>query len=245
VLVNIPVCEAFTSGEEGPYTNDPRDSGNWSSGICGQGTLIGSNKGCGAPATIAYVLANKLPYLVNAAWMQALPDDVYTGMFETGYWNRISGDDLPSGLDLSGTDFGWNTGPGNAAFVLQGVVGATQDLQIGPKTLAAIADPPVNQILARMDRGTVRVAQAAYGLIGDDVDGVAGPITQKAAAANDVNILITVIAGFSSEQMIYYRSLSNWGTYGAGWTARTGRRLAGAINLATAPAASPAQPAAA
>jgi lysozyme family protein len=96
-----------------------------------------------------------------------------------------------------------------------------------------------------MDRGTVRVAQAAYGLIGDDVDGVAGPITQKAAAANDVNILITVIAGFSSEQMIYYRSLSNWGTYGAGWTARTGRRLAGAINLATAPAASPAQPAAA
>ena len=37
--------------------------------------------GCGAPATIAYLTANKFPYTVTAEWMQNLPPAVYDGMF--------------------------------------------------------------------------------------------------------------------------------------------------------------------
>ena len=234
--INLPTSEAFTSNEEGPYTADPRDDGNWSSGKAGVGTLIGSDRGCGAPATIAYVLKNKLGIIVTAAWMKALPDAIYQGMFVSGYWDLINADALPSGLDVSGMDYAWNRGPGTSAHTLQRALGVTQDGQIGPQTLAAIADPPIATMLGRTDRATLKIAQAAFGLPPEQCDGVAGPVTAKIAASNDTNVLISVIAAFSSQQMIDYRGLYNWSTYGAGWTARTGRRLATAINLATAPA---------
>jgi lysozyme family protein len=54
------------------------------------------------------------------------------------YWNRVKGDDLPSGLDLCVFDFGVNAGTGRAAKYLQGMVGATQDGAIGPMTIEAV-----------------------------------------------------------------------------------------------------------
>jgi lysozyme family protein len=228
--VNQDATKLFTSVEEGPYSDDPRDTGNWSSGRAGVGTLIGSNRGCGAPATIAYVLRNKLPYQVTAAWMKNLPDAVYDGMFDDEYWALVNGDVLPSGLDLAAVDFGWNAGPINAAHLLQGTIGVIMDGQIGPDTLAAILDPPLNVILAKLPQDTVRLCQGVFGI---NQDGIAGPNTRAQAALSAENALTTVIAGFATAQLIYYRGLSNWATYGAGWSARTGRRLAAAINLAT------------
>jgi lysozyme family protein len=227
---NQDASRTFTSVEEGPYSGTPRDSGNWSSGRVGVGTLIGSNRGCGAPATIAYVLRNKLPYQVTAAWMKNLPDSVYIGMFDDEYWALVNGDALPSGLDLAAIDFGWNTGPTNAAHILQSTVGVTMDGQIGPHTLEAIADPPLDAILAKLPQDAVRLCQGFFGI---SPDGIVGPNTRAQAKLSAENALATVIAGFATAQLIYYRSLSNWATYGAGWSARTGRRLAAAINLAT------------
>ncbi len=48
-------CSAFTRAEEGGYVADRRDSGNWSSGHVGQGMLVGSNMGVGAPALLAWI----------------------------------------------------------------------------------------------------------------------------------------------------------------------------------------------
>mgnify|MGYP003325169904 FL=1 len=59
-------------------------------------------------------------------------------IYKKNYWNRVKGDQLPSGLDLCVFDFGVNAGTGRAAKYLQTMVGATADGAIGPATLRAV-----------------------------------------------------------------------------------------------------------
>jgi lysozyme family protein len=54
------------------------------------------------------------------------------------YWNRVAGDDLPDALALCVFDFAVNAGPGRAAKLLQRIVGAVADGQVGKGTLAAV-----------------------------------------------------------------------------------------------------------
>lgn len=229
---SYPPTTSFTIAEEGGYTNDSRDSGNWSSGIVGQGTLIGSNMGCGAPATLAYLKANFPNVTLTAAYMQALPRSIYDGMALHGYWYPLQGDAMLTGLDLMNQDFGWNTGIGSAAKRLQWLIGATQDGQIGAQTLdrvSACALAPIAKALTKADAITLQQH------LGVTVDGSVGPATLAAlAAANDATIRPVVLClGLSEAQTAYYKSLFNFNIYGLGWLARTGRRLAAGIALVT------------
>ena len=61
-------------------------------------------------------------------------------IYKKGYWDKIKGDDLPSGLDLCVFDFGVNAGPGRAAKFLQQMIGTTVDGGIGPNTLAKLEE---------------------------------------------------------------------------------------------------------
>ena len=81
------------------------------------------------------------------AWRkkQNLPTvDVFTisqadvaAIYRQEYWDRISGDNLPAGVDFAVFDYAVNSGVSRAAKALQGVVGVAQDGQIGPATIAA------------------------------------------------------------------------------------------------------------
>lgn len=55
------------------------------------------------------------------------------------YWNKVSADVLPAGVDYAVFDFGVNSGPTRAIKFLQRVVGVKEDGRIGPITLAAVA----------------------------------------------------------------------------------------------------------
>ena len=59
-------------------------------------------------------------------------------IYKKSYWDKMKGDDLPSGLDLCVFDFGVNAGPGRAAKFLQKMIGTTVDGGIGPMTLAKV-----------------------------------------------------------------------------------------------------------
>ena len=59
-------------------------------------------------------------------------------IYKKGYWDKMKGDDLPSGLDLCVFDFGVNAGPGRGAKFLQKMIGTTVDGGIGPMTLAKV-----------------------------------------------------------------------------------------------------------
>ena len=67
------------------------------------------------------------------------PDDV-APIYKKNYWNRVKGDQLPSGLDWACFDWAVNSGSGRPAKAVQRAVGATQDGAIGNQTLGLIAE---------------------------------------------------------------------------------------------------------
>jgi len=76
-------------------------------------------------------------------------DDVYP-IYRENYWNRVRGDDLPSGVDWSVFDWGVNSGTSRAAKALQRIVGVEQDGGIGPMTLQAVLEVEPAEIVEQM-----------------------------------------------------------------------------------------------
>lgn len=70
--------------------------------------------------------------------LKNIPDEHVQLIYKQGYWDKVKGDNLPSGLDFAIFDWAVNSGPGRASKALQKAVGATQDGAIGPKTLEAV-----------------------------------------------------------------------------------------------------------
>jgi lysozyme family protein len=58
-------------------------------------------------------------------------------LYRTKYWDKIKGDELPSGVDYIVFDAAINSGPGRAAKWLQECVGTQPDGAIGPMTIKA------------------------------------------------------------------------------------------------------------
>jgi lysozyme family protein len=225
---SFSITSLFTISQEGGYTNDPNDSGNWSSGICGVGNLIGSNMGCGAPSTIAYMGETEPNVEVTAEWMQALPVAVYSGMALTLYWDPLQCNAMPPGLDLSMFDSGWNIGTVESAVQLQKVLGATQDGDIGPITLGLISTVDVAYIAQSL--GATDAAMLQRRLVVTP-DGIVGPKTLAALAAQPNQRVPVLLIALYEKQVSYYRSLFNFDDYGAGWLARASARLTAALAL--------------
>jgi lysozyme family protein len=76
---------------------------------------------------------------VDEKAMRALTPEIVGPMYKTKYWDKVRGDDLPTGVDYAVFDAAVNSGPGRAAKWLQACVGVEPDGGIGPKTLAAVA----------------------------------------------------------------------------------------------------------
>ena len=57
--------------------------------------------------------------------------------YRKNYWNAVSGDDLPSGIDYAVFDFAINSGPDRAAKYLQTSLNVAADGRIGNQTLTA------------------------------------------------------------------------------------------------------------
>ena len=72
--------------------------------------------------------------------MKDLTVEYVAPIYKKGYWDKMKGDELPSGLDLCVFDFGVNAGPGRAAKYLQTMIGSTPDGGIGPMTLKAVSE---------------------------------------------------------------------------------------------------------
>jgi lysozyme family protein len=107
---------------EGGFVNDPEDSGGATNlGITAE--TLGRWRKLGRPATEDEVKAITLAEAKGIAL--AL------------YWNAMRCDQLPGGVDIYTADFAFNSGPGNAAPVLQSIVGVDVDGFVGDKTVAA------------------------------------------------------------------------------------------------------------
>jgi lysozyme family protein len=107
---------------EGGYVNNPADPGGM------------TNLGCTKRVWEAWV-----GHSVNEATMRALTPSDVAPLYKAHYWDKVRGDDLPTGVDYAVFDAAINSGVERAGIWLQEVVGATPDGTIGPKTLIALA----------------------------------------------------------------------------------------------------------
>lgn len=121
---NWPRSLSAVLANEGGYSSDPRDPGNWTSGKRGAGVLKGTKKGISAKA---------YPHLD----IKALNDNQIAEIYAANYWRPVRGDDLPAGVDFSAFDYGVQSGPSRSAKDLQRVLGVTVDGRVGPVTVLA------------------------------------------------------------------------------------------------------------
>lgn len=85
--------------------------------------------------------------------LRNISDEDVERIYRDGYWDAVSGDDLPAGLDLVAFDAAVNSGVSRGAKWLQQALGVTADGKIGPVTLAAAEKAePISVIDAACDR---------------------------------------------------------------------------------------------
>ena len=117
---------------EGGFVNHPKDPGGM------------TNLGCTKAVWEEYV-----GHPVSEADMRALTPELVSPLYKRKYWDKVAGDDLPSGLDYAVFDAAINSGPGRAAKWLQEVVSVTADGAIGKGTLAAVHTMDVQDLIAK------------------------------------------------------------------------------------------------
>ena len=118
---NYQQCLEMILHHEGGYVNHPEDPGG--------ATNLGVTK---------RVYEEWVGRTVTLDKMEQLQVSDVAPIYKKNYWNRVKGDQLPSGLDLCVFDFGVNAGTGRAAKYLQKLVGASADGAIGPNTLKKV-----------------------------------------------------------------------------------------------------------
>ena len=109
---------------EGGYVDHPQDPGG------------PTNKGITQAVYDSWRKTQNLP----VQSVRNIADSEVASIYKNLYWDRISGDNLPSGIDMAVMDYAVNSGVSRAAKTLQSVVGVAQDGQIGPQTIQAAKD---------------------------------------------------------------------------------------------------------
>jgi lysozyme family protein len=118
---NWEMAFAAVLKHEGGYVNHPKDPGGR------------TNLGVTQRAWEEYVDRD-----ATEAEMRALTPEIVKPFYKTKYWDKIRGDELPSGVDYAAYDLAVNSGVGRAAKYLQQIAGVPADGIIGPKSMEAI-----------------------------------------------------------------------------------------------------------
>ena len=134
-------------GEEGGYTRDTRDPGNWTGGAVGAGTVRGTKFGISAAA---------FPQLDIAALDLGQARDIY----RRRYWDAVRAALMPPALAVVMFDTAVLMGTSGAIRVLQQALGVAEDGIWGDQTSLALelhlgsgragADHPLSALCARV-----------------------------------------------------------------------------------------------
>ncbi len=121
---------------EGGYVNDPVDPGgetNWGISDRRDGRMDGK--------------ADLDADGIGDVRMRDLTKEQADKIYKRDYWDAVSGDKLPAGLDLVAFDAAVNSGVARGAKWVQRALGVKQDGRIGPATLAAAKEADVDQAI--------------------------------------------------------------------------------------------------
>jgi lysozyme family protein len=135
MIENFEQCLTMLLHHEGGFVNHPKDPGGM--------TNLGVTK---------KVYEEYLGREVTEDEMRALTQEDVAPLYKKNYWDRVRGDDLPSGLDWSVFDWAVNSGPARSARALQTCIGATPDGAIGPNTLKQLSKFNPKEVVYQMLR---------------------------------------------------------------------------------------------
>jgi len=140
---NFQVCLKLLLKHEGGFVNNPKDPGGM--------TNLGVTK---------TVWAEWVGHPVSEKEMRNLTPEIVAPMYKRKYWDKVSGDLLPSGVDHAVFDFAVNSGPGQAAKILQRVLGVKDDGFIGPQTLTKVVSMDSSKLIADYNAARLAFLQA-------------------------------------------------------------------------------------
>jgi lysozyme family protein len=123
--MNFDQCFEHLIGNEGGYTTNPKDRGNWTTGIVGQGELKGTNWGI---AAASYPNVDIKNLTVEGAKVIYLRD----------FWNKLGLDSVPSKARFQIFDAAVNHGIKRAVKLTQEALALSIDGVAGPNTLTAL-----------------------------------------------------------------------------------------------------------
>lgn len=127
----IPAMKALLK-HEGGFVNHPADPGGM--------TNLGVTQ---------RVWEDWVGHPVDEKEMRSLTPEKVAPMYKQKYWDKVAGDDLPSGVDLAVFDFAVNSGPNRAAKLLQRILDVKEDGAIGRNTLSAVLERDSSDLIAR------------------------------------------------------------------------------------------------
>ena len=125
---------------EGGFTNDQRDSGNHLPDGRQGSTMLG----CTQANWEAYI-----GHKVTQDDMKKLTKDDVKPLYKKNYWDAVSGDLLPSGLDYAAFDFAINAGSAASRKMIQRALGVVADGSIGPNTMKAINEADAKELIQK------------------------------------------------------------------------------------------------
>lgn len=121
---NFDVALRYVLGHEGGYVNHPKDPGG------------ATNKG----VTQAVYDNWRARQGQAKQSVRKITDAEVSAIYRRQYWDVVSADDLPSGVDYAVFDFAVNSGPARAARYLQKCIGAKRDGLVGSETIAKASE---------------------------------------------------------------------------------------------------------
>lgn len=133
MIGNFDLSLHWVLDHEGGYVDDPKDPGGR--------TNLGVTQ-----RTLAMFLWRD----VTEQEMRDLTVADVTPIYKKMYWDKVSGDTLPAGVDHAIFDFAVNAGVGTAVKRLQRIVGVEADGLLGPKTLAAVSENTPEHVIEEL-----------------------------------------------------------------------------------------------
>jgi len=132
--------EAFERliGHEGKFQNDPRDRGNWTSGVVGQGLNKGTKYGISAMTYPGEDIENLTLGRAEELYLR-------------DFWGPAGCDAVPEAVRFDLFDMAVNSGVSRAIKTLQLAVGVDDDGRLGPITLQAIQSMPALRFVTRFN----------------------------------------------------------------------------------------------
>lgn len=136
-MANFEIAYKLTSINEGGYTNNPDDNGNWTGGKKDVGTLVGTNRGIAADTLKSWLGRNP-----TVTEMKNLSEEVAKSIYRKNYWIPMRGDEIKSQKIANELyDSCVNFGVTSAVKMMQKTIGVIQSGKMDSVTLNKINKP--------------------------------------------------------------------------------------------------------